>query len=335
MNIKEVIDRGRYSIFSKMGDENRNKHIMIVNYIEQIASASSIDIGEWDLFEIFGANRGNNLITDKREINRRFFAKFREEKNSQPEEELTFEAAIQERLNDIARNVVGRQIQDLAIRKDMLMNVARRLSNQMNEKLTSAFALSQQINALSRRQPDIGAQIATIVAEGFWKYEGINEHNMLTMTTVGDVVCHHINKFAGIDIRVNLGKFRANLNLNNMTMSASAVDWGEDNIYRRAGLPCHPHVSNNICWGRSANSVHSMLAACELVDVFRIFANLLCDYCDENPYASICSYQDVFERNAHGDQNPEWEVDDQEEDYIDDEDDEEEHNSGNNDEIPF
>ena len=321
MNIKEVIDCGRYTIFSKMGDENRNKHVMIVNYIDQIASASSIDIGEWNIFELFGAGKGNNLITDRREINRRFFAKFREEKSNKPQEELSIEAAIQERLNNLARGIMERKLSDLAGRKDYEMRAAKRLSTQMTQKISEAFKLDQQIRIMANQQVDIGAQIATIVAEGFWKYEAITEDNVLKMVTTGDVVCNHINKAAGIDVRVNLGKFRAKLYINDMELTAESVVPYEQNIFRQADLPHHPHVNGSICWGRSQNTVIELLAACELVEVFRIFANLLCDYNDENPYAALVSYQRVIEQNAKGEKlrNPD-EDDDEDDDDRDYED---------------
>lgn len=299
MNLKEAIDCGRYTVFSKMGDENRNKHITIVNYIDQLASAASMDISSWNIFEIFGAGRGNNLITNRREINRLFFAKFRQEKAKQPVNELTLDAQVQKHLNDKAQELVTRQVQELAVRKDGDLRAARRLATQMDEKLASAFRLDQQVRALSNRLPDIGAQLQTIAAEGFWKYEQM-QGGMLTLVTAGDVICNHINKSAGIDVRVNLGKFRAKLNLDNMNLRAESCVPRDENIFMKAGLPCHPHISSSICWGRSQSTVLDMLASCELVGAFRILANLLNDYDDEAPYASLSQYKQAFDNNARG-----------------------------------
>lgn len=302
MNIKEVVDCGRYTIFSRMGEDSRNKHIMIVNYIDQIASASSIDISDWNLFSIFGRGRGNHLITDKRDINRRFFAKFREIQNGLDPDRFSLEANVQARLNDQAREIMGRQLADFAHRKDHDLSQAKRLATQSEEKLSAAFALDQQIRVMSNRQIDIAAQVSTILAEGFWKYEEL-DGNKLILSTVGDVTCHQVNPNAGLDLHVNLGKYKAILDLSRMTLKATGlIDNHDDNIFSRHGLPWHPHIASNICWGRSKHTVMDLLASCELVEVFRIFANLLSDYCDDAPYCSLIAYQEVIDREERNSQ---------------------------------
>ena len=298
MNLKELVDCGRYTKFMRMGEEKRTKHIEIANFIDQLSGASGINIDNWDVYEIFGKGVGNELILDKREINRRFFAKFREMQNSVEPERFTLEANVQAIINDSARRRLTNAISRLHDNKSDALRKANRHMNEANDYVADAFMYDQEARAMANRPVDVGSQIATIIAEGFWRYAGLRGSE-LTLKTRENVRCHHVNRNAGVDIQVNLGNYLVIVNLERMMLKARHV-YGSSIRWQDYNLAPHPHVSRdgNICWGNSSDTVNHMLTSGELVEVLRLLANLLCDYHDENPYTPLASYKALVDSEA-------------------------------------
>lgn len=295
MNLQQVVDGGNFSIFGRMGDDKRVRHIDIVRYIEHLASSTGIDISDWNILETFGKGVGNELHTNRREINRRFFNKYRQIQNENPPQAFTLEARIQEELDNAARQLVTQQIECAKIEHDNALSQAHRAYRRYLEQLAHAFERNQLIAGISRKTTDIGAQVKTIIQEGFWDYHSL-EGTELTFITKNDVVCRHVNRSANIDIQVNLGKFRAIYDLRRGFVRVygheNNIDLRSDNSRGTDGL-VHPHVSSgDICWGRSGQTANRLMSQCELPELFRLLANLLMDYCDDNPYAHLYSFRD-------------------------------------------
>jgi hypothetical protein len=288
MRLHEIVANGTYSIFSRMGDENRTKHLDVIRYIMQMAAATETDISEWNIMELFGTGRGNTMVQDRREINRRFLEKARENvRSSEPQDvELPDLDQLQAEVDHRMREALANNILQIRNNQRAVLQQAQSYYNHYIQHLSSAFQLENQMSALTRRNMNVADQIRQIVAGGFWVYE-THANNIVTFHTRSEVVLTEVNRNLGINRRVNLGKFKAEIDL---AAGQIWVDTKSNNTVVGDGI-IHPHATtNSICWGNSSNTVHQKLLAYDFVGVMQLLANLLMDYNPDNPYASLYSF---------------------------------------------
>lgn len=298
MNIKEVVDSGRYKIFSRMGEENREKQIMIVNYIEQLASSTGINIDDWNIMEVFGTGTGNSLVTDKRAINRILFNKFKDRSvEEKPAGAGTVAPEAQQAINNLAETILNERKRELSDRLANCLGSTEERYRRYLRALSDAVKINMELAAMSTGTgPDISKEIETICATDFWNFEKATG-NKITFVTAQDVVNTHKRPSAGLDISVNLGKFRATYDVE---CGNIRVEPAGNNIWHREYT--HPHISaeGSICWGNAGSTANNMLAAFKIADAFNLLASLLVTYSHENPYADLGSFYEKYQEARKG-----------------------------------
>lgn len=298
MNIKQIVDSGRYKIFSRMNEENREKQIMIINYIEQLASSTGINIDDWNIMEVFGTGTGNNLVTDKRAINRILFDRFKsknvEEKSAS---NTTIAQEAQDAINKIAENILNERKRRLSDDLASILNNVQERYNRYLRALTDANSKRLELLALtSGAGPDISKEIEIICATDFWNFESAN-NRYICFVTAQDVVNTFKKPSAGVDISVNLGKFRAKYCVEGGYIK---VEPAGNNVWCREYT--HPHISSEggICWGNAGSTANSMLTSFKIADAYNLLASLLVTYSNENPYAELGSFYEKYLEARNG-----------------------------------
>lgn len=291
MKISEIMAGGSYTPFARMGSENRQKHIQVVQYIMTLAASTDADISEWNIYEIFGTGRGNTLYLDRRNINQRFLTKLKEVESSSPQEvqgaNLPDLAQLQAEVNDQLRRALLTNIENFKRQQQEMLRQAGQYYERFMQHVVGASSVEKNIMSLTKRNLDIAEQIRGIVEGNFWVFDRIESNRYLFFVTRNDIINSHINRNLGINIRVNLGKYEVKIDLQNpniWVLPKSGNTRVRENII-------HPHVADVICWGNAANTVGEKLSKFDFVSVMRLLANLLMDYNDENPYASLYSFQ--------------------------------------------
>jgi hypothetical protein len=271
-----------------MGEEKRKAHILAVQYIELLASQTGTKMEPWDLAVVFGTGKsGHELVTDKTEINKIFFAKIEEIKTKTPAQVFAIEARVAEQIDASTRLNTDRILNDLRRNRDRHILDATRAYERIANSLVEAHRIETSIMAVERRESTVSNQISQLIQENFWDFHELHG-GILKLSTKNDVVLTHKNPAAGVDIRLNMGRYLAHLNLSTMGLSVFPY---EDNLIL-SGYP-HPHIteSGNICWGSASNTVHEKLPTGQVMDVFRILASLLVNYNDSNPYIALAQFQ--------------------------------------------
>ena len=293
MNLREVVRSG-YKIFSRMNPEKQKAHILAVQYIELLSNQTNTKMEPWDLLSVFGTGKGNELVTDKKEINKLFFAKLEDIKTKTPAQVFALEERVTVEIDRLSRGLTDREITRLRTARDKDIHSANEAMSRAATFLTSAANLHSQLSALERRESTVPGQISQIVQENFWDFHQLTGAN-LELVTKNDIILTQKNPAAGVDLRVNLGRVKAILNLQSMSLS---VLQHERNLNVRGYY--HPHVNTGggICWGTGAGVVTQKLPKGEVAEVLRLLSSVLTNYNDGNPYVHLADFQEIAKNDA-------------------------------------
>ena len=293
MNLREVIMSG-YKVFSRMAEDKRKAHILAVQYIEFLATQNSTRMEPWDLIEVFGTGKGNELHTDKKEINKRFFERVERLKSETPAAVYNLETRIATKIDEIAKISVTSTLNTLTMQMNNAITNANRAYDQAAAQLTEANRLWSSIAALDRKESTLSGQVTKLLQENFWEFFSL-DGSLLVLHTKANIILTHKNPAASIDLRVDMGKFKANLDLSrmNLTVTCLSENLSVDGYY-------HPHVNGvgQICWGSAASTVSGKLPKGEVYDVFKLLESVLCSYNEGNPYRALARFQEKAKHSA-------------------------------------
>jgi len=293
MNLREVIRSG-YKVFNRMSEEKRKAHILAVQYIELLATQTNTRMEPWNLLDVFGVGRGNEIVTDKKEINKRFFAKLEEIKTKTPAEAFALEQRIIEQMDTLTRETTNREIANIKRDRDAAITRAVSRLSALNADLENAHAFEVRIMALERRESTVPQQIAQVVQENFWEFHQLNGPN-LDLVTKSDIILTHKNPAASLDLRVNMGRFKVSINLQTFALK---VFGHENNLDVSTYFHPHVYVTGDVCWGNAAGTIGEKLPKGELKDVLNILASVLSNYNDRNPYRPLAEFQAKAKNDA-------------------------------------
>ena len=288
MLFKDIVTT-KYKIFSRLGEEKRIEQIDAIKYIFLIASTSGVVVSNWDCQEVFKSDRGgaNEIVTNKAAINQRFFEKVESLSALSPTPPpASLVEAEKEALNRLSRRYIADMIARAENDSRNRLQSALDYQKSAEREIENAARARMSIAELSRNPPNIAEQIQTINEGSFWEYESQEDGDGLTihMKTRNDVVCTHRNPSAGIDISVNLGKFKASFSMQNANLLVFGCG---DNV--ETGGYKHPHLSYNgrVCWGNGQETANKACANMQLVQLFTLLSSVLVNYNSGNPYRSL------------------------------------------------
>jgi hypothetical protein len=294
MNLKQIVADGAYTVFARMGEETKIKQIEAVQYIKQLASTMEVNIDDWDIPATFGM-RGNSLYTSRPEINKRFLERMQKVEVAAVQAATPtvdpILAAVQAQANTLIRSSILERIRTIEQQKNTALRRASDHARQMNESIATAFNAESSLRGMRRNEVDFAGQITAINAGGFWRFLNFT-NNELVFVSTNDLLLRHRNVRSSIDVRVNLGKYKATVNV----QTGRVQVFGHENNTgvggnNREGV-LHPHVSNgNICWGAAHEVAHRHITSYAFVPLMQLLANLLSDYNDENPYELLYSFK--------------------------------------------
>lgn len=283
-----------YKYFNRQSPENKAKNIQILNYLDMLSSQSGINMNSWDIEELFRdpkEKRSFILLQDRGEVNKIVFAHHEKVKNSLSDEVIQIERLIRGPMKDFQTGQMRDEINRTRERRDRKRAEAERYATAMANMVKEAYEHEVRLDSLSGANNHANAfsdQVVQLLKDGFWKFEEF-DGTTLKLSTASDVVIQEYIPAAGVHNRVNMGRFRAELNCR--TMGLICLPCG-NNIKLDGSDFTHPfiHPRGDICFGDASTRVANMRSAGEVKNVFDTLAALLTNYGSGNPYVSLNSF---------------------------------------------
>jgi hypothetical protein len=153
---------------------------------------------------------------------------------------------------------------------------------------------SNEINRLLGNKESIWIdQVTKIQEAGFWKFESVNEYDKKIIFCTDHVWLEFNDSDAGINDRVNLGKFKLVFYIGDYL--SYSVNRGGDNILVYEYY--HPHLSgDSICLGNASGTMEKAIENNDLVTMAKICQLILTNYNPESPYVAFRHFKDEHNR---------------------------------------
>lgn len=251
------------------------------SYIEYMAKTIGHDVSTWD-FSKFMGDAGKPLVK-KSAINKRFM----ELVESKP-------VAVKSDLNPTQKTYFETEFRRLMNKdKDHFLQEMRKweeqisaLTVQFNATLTNLTNAQAKYDAHTPKNNDvIMKQLDRLLSEGFWEVGSDCGPSYFELVTKNDIVLKRVNKAAGINIEVNLGRFKAHVYANTNNFIPKVYEY-KNNV--KIGAKPHPHVAGGaLCWGNIAEMVANANAKQDMYQVLRLVQELLLSYHDRNPFVPL------------------------------------------------
>jgi len=281
-------------VFSRQSAETKASNLAILNYIKHLGDTSSVNIAAWDIESLFSDKTNKKqsleLIKNRNEINKIFFTEVERTRSdnssaiSNIEKILTknFDTILTKRKNDKKRRFEN----EIQSKQEDLNTYIQYTANKTAEivRLRTEILSLDNINASDK----IVSDLKEILSGNFYEFIEI-ANDCIVFKTKNDIVNTLIKPSAGLNIKVNLGKFKISINL----MSLSIKIYGYENNVMARDTFVHPHVSRdgNVCWGNVSEQAANYLTSLDLKNTLLLLATLLVTYNENNPYAPLYEFE--------------------------------------------
>jgi hypothetical protein len=286
-------------VFARQSDDVRNANIAILNYIKHLSETASVNIAAWDIETLFGDKSNKKasleLIKVRNEINKIFFGEVERTKTA-PDSQLAnvetilknqLAASLKRRTDEKKRmleNTINTRIRDV---DQYIIAMNDRIANIVNarKELAQLIGVGTEDKILS--------DIKELLLGNFYQFHDI-EGSTINFITKNDIINKLIQPSAGLNITVNLGKFRIALDMDRMKINIFPFS-NNVKVQRNGDNYFHPHVSSGttVCWGNVSDQAGRMLGNMEVKNVMLLLATLLTTYNQDNPYAPLQSFKEV------------------------------------------
>lgn len=282
MFLKDIIFND-YKIFERMGEDNRKANISAVQYVHMLSATTNAKADTWNILEIFGRGEGNALVTDKNEINKRFFSQLEKLKSAIPEELQVLEPEIERQIKEATKELVNSQVRQFRDKAESARFNMEEHYKAAERKATEMVRYQNMLLSIQGKSNPILDDIRKVAAGSFFRFYSFDSVN-ISFITRNPVILVHKNPSAGIDITINMGIYRVTTDMRSMYTKVyqHRDNTRLDNFY-------HPHVSTggDICWGTGGNAASGFMKDFRFLDFMELLASNLINYNAGNPYVSL------------------------------------------------
>lgn len=302
MSVKEKMEHA----IQTMTPEQKAQNLNTILYIKTLAAQSSADISSWDINKIFGVEGDDmNLVSDKREINKRFLDAFEKakKKDEKKAEKLTEEAELNKLLNIGALKTAVAEAAKTA-RKTQIANEQRQLAenervmvNKLTEynRLHDAVLLGRQnIRNLENTNDDTSiydkcfADIQKLIDSKMW-VNPVYDNGFLYLNTSTSIMLQEINKAANVNINLDFGQLAVRINVTqgfNMTV----IPYKNNITFNNAWHP-HVYTDGRVCWGEANTVAMKAIANLEIAKALELLHAILNNYNKDSPITRLADFK--------------------------------------------
>lgn len=302
MSTKEIIKNA----IQTMTPEQKAQNLNSLLYIKTLAAQSSADISSWDINKIFGAEGDPmNLISDKREINKRFLDAFEKAKlKAEKKAEKNPEELDTNKLLNIATLKTAVAAAAKAARTNQIVEQQRQLTEnerQMVNKLTeynryhdAVLQGRQTIRNLENATDDTSvydkcfADIQKLIDTKMW-INPVFENGFLYLNTSTNIMLQDINKTANVNINLDFGQLAVRINVN-QGFNINVIPYKNNIIYNNCW---HPHIYNDArpCWGEANTVAMKAIANLEIAKALELLHAILNNYNKDSPITRLADFK--------------------------------------------
>lgn len=297
----QLLYQSQYSkVWPGLNHEQIFSNCESLKYIMKLATDTAFDTGRWDIQEVF-RDKGHCLVTDRTELNRRYFERYEKERGDYT---LQIGPLVTKMKAQLKGAYPGIELKHLErVRSQMvgaeadLFDCNRAVREGMG-RLRSLHLLEYRITG--RKDYSLEGAIEEVIETcSFLTFHSVYEEKILFVTN-GSIVLTEKNPAAGLDISVDLGKFRIAIDPAEMILY---VYRHENNI--REGT-YHPHVASDgvPCYGDATPDLEKALIAGDLAQAIHILWSVLNHYNPGNPFVALAKLQQVLEMNLQKQLDP-------------------------------
>ena len=297
------IKRNPSQVFARQTDEGKKLNFEMLKYIEFLATASSTNISMWDIKDIFGDKENKKvsleIVKNKNEINKLFYANKDKMASGSTEEIQNIVKIIGDSIGTALEAQKSGRITSL---ENNILSKRRNIEDyirQMSQRISDIVSYRKELDTLENisTRDKIMADIEEVLKGNFYAFESF-ENNILTLTTKENVMSTLVNAKAGLNLNVNLGKFKVKLNLVNFELKVLPHSGNmklNDHI--------HPYVggSGDVCFGNGQARASTLLETMNISGVMTLLAAILTTFSeDSTPFVSLNSFKIEADRLAKG-----------------------------------
>lgn len=216
MNLQRVLET-KYDLFDKFGNENKQKSIDAVNYLAAISSENRIPFEAMDVLACIGTGKGNEILTSKNAINKRFFEYT---KSFEPDTSngLTLEdiARINKSCDKIAKNLHEQKKRVIKDNMDNIVGQCNDLQLQLSNNFGAIVRLRRELEVVGAIDgTNYSKAFQAVQQNGFFKFQEIRDignNQVLANFLTPEEVFWDLPNGRG---RAKFGQFRLEYNMGN------------------------------------------------------------------------------------------------------------------------
>ena len=294
MNLEQYCN-DNHAVFTPLGARKRTQ-VKVLEYLQLLAQQTGTPIREWDLTALFKTPDGVydfELVTEKPEINKRFFAEVERTRGTAVDAgtrmrlDPTLITAIQEGSN----RVRNQRIEELKTNIANLRRAAEGAIINTTNHLASARQKQIELDLFENNAADVYAKsLEELLTAGSFEYIGMRDHNrQLHLATTQDFILTYKNDSQEVDLAVNVGRFLIQIELRNARIKVMPH---QNNVVVHNYYHPHVTVSGDVCWGNAGPLVTQALSGGNYAEALKLTLGILSSYNDESPYISLAQFHD-------------------------------------------
>lgn len=294
MHTIKDLHEGGFSCFSHLDADERAAQKQAVTYIERMASLTSVDLSQVNLFDVFGnGSKKDRLIISKGDINKRLLD-FSNQKEITSRTLTEAEEKVVQKLSLARLERNKRVINDHKYYLSSSLTTLENYHQGIVRELKKACEYRRKIADLENKSDfHFIENIRKIGQSSFWELTTGPSSESIYFKTRGDITLQEKNLAAGIDRQVNMGRYRASLQISDGV--DLKVDPLENNLITSQEY-YHPYVSSggSVCWGNASGQATKLMVEGDFDELFSLLAALLSTYSiDATPYAELLDFDSV------------------------------------------
>ena len=288
------IRENNYQVFNRFDSDKKQELIKVVEYITMLSSTSATPVVDWDIQQLFGVRESgtNELIVDRREINRRFWSQADAQDTPAPvltladipEEVMTTLDGLATRQAAAARASIENSIQSQ-------IRSAQSSTTQAQQHMELVAASRLQLVGMTGEPLPLADELRAIIEQGFFQFQVDQLTPEVMVFHTPEVIMDWTRRNESTPAPVNMGSYRVTFHYTRNRIKVTRLQCN-----RTASGHIHPFMGGGgePCWGNEGTEVNQHFAAYRWSAVFGILANILQRYdSDSNPYVELGHFADA------------------------------------------